>query len=154
MRYSYPSWKDSLILLWRHVLQYHIFGYITWLILHFCSLVCVRVNKKFYRMSLISICLKCLANILFCPIKNIFATSSFIKYRLPGTLGRTLSFHINNTFLNAPLELCYLFLTFLKKPFLLRLRYVFYHITFLIYSMRWYSIFVILYMIVESFAML
>ena len=82
LRFSYPSWKDLTILLWKYALSFHIFSYITWVNITFSSSSCTPVNRKCYRMtlSLISTFLRRLANILLWPLKNTFTIiSSFYE---------------------------------------------------------------------------
>ena len=80
LRFSYRSWKDLTILLWKYAISFHIFSYITWVNIKFSSSSCTRVNRKFYCISLISTFLRCLANILLWPLKNTFTIiSSFYE---------------------------------------------------------------------------
>ena len=74
LRFSYPSWKDLVILLWIYVLPYHIFSYITRVNIAFSSSSRTRVNRKFHRMTLLLISAFpiCLANISLWPLKNTF----------------------------------------------------------------------------------
>ena len=79
LRFSYLSWKDLRILLWKHVLPCYTFCYITRVNISFLSSSQNRDDRKFYRMtlSLISTFLRCLAKILLWALKKMFTISSF-----------------------------------------------------------------------------
>ena len=79
LHFSYPSWKDLTIFLWKRVLPCYIFCYITCVNIAFLLSSQNHDDGKFYRMSLslISTFLRFLAKILLWPLRNIFTISSF-----------------------------------------------------------------------------
>ena len=112
----------------------------------FYDISCVRVDSIFYRMLLllISVCLRYLTRISLHRYKNMYTISSFYIISCAFEFREGLYYFgliICFTMLSFSYIIC--FLGFWESLQLLRLKNIFYYITFLLYCIGYYYIFVL-----------